>query len=70
MFGVMEFYKKCISNNIKPIIGLEIIVDNEILVLYAKDYNGYKYRLVNNGKQCYQECNGSYPYLSVEENLC
>ena len=42
MFGVMEFYKKCKSNNIKPIIGLEININNDIVVLYAKDYAGYK----------------------------
>ena len=42
MFGVMEFYKKCKNNNIKPIIGLEITIDSQILLLYAKDYEGYK----------------------------
>lgn len=41
MFGVMEFYKKCLQNGIKPIIGLEVKLDNN-LVLYAKNYNGYK----------------------------
>lgn len=42
MFGVMEFYKKCKKNDIKPIIGLEINIDNQILLLYAKNYDGYK----------------------------
>lgn len=41
MFGAMEFYKKCLQNDIKPIIGLEVKLDNN-LVLYAKNYNGYK----------------------------
>ena len=41
MYGVMEFYKACISNNIKPIIGLEISMENKI-ILYAKDIIGYK----------------------------
>lgn len=41
MYGVMEFYKACISNNIKPIIGLEVIMENKI-ILYAKDIIGYK----------------------------
>ena len=40
MFGVMEFYKKCINNNIKPIIGLELDINNSILLLYAKNYTG------------------------------
>lgn len=41
MFGVMQFYKKCLENGIKPIIGLEVCLDFKI-VLYAKDYEGYK----------------------------
>ena len=41
MYGVMEFYKACKKENIKPIIGLEVELDTNI-VLYAKDYNGYK----------------------------
>ena len=27
MFGVMEFYKECINNNIKPIIGIELHIN-------------------------------------------
>ena len=42
MFGTMEFYKKCQQENIKPIIGLQVEIDNKIIVLYAKDYMGYK----------------------------
>ncbi len=38
MYGAMEFYVKCIKNDIKPIIGLEI--DN--IVLYAMNYEGYQ----------------------------
>lgn len=42
MYACMEFYKKCLKNNIKPIIGYEAnILDNKVL-LYAKDYEGYK----------------------------
>lgn len=42
MYGVMYFYKKCISLNIKPIIGLNILLDDYIIYLYAKNYTGYK----------------------------
>ena len=42
MFGVMEFYKKCKCLNIKPIIGLEISLENDTILMYAKDYVGYK----------------------------
>ena len=42
MYGVMDFYKMCITNNIKPIIGLEVVYNDQKIVLYAINYNGYK----------------------------
>ena len=42
MIGVMEFYKACIDNDIKPIIGLEVMVNSLPIVIYCKDYLGYK----------------------------
>ncbi|MBP3765978.1 MAG: DNA polymerase III subunit alpha [Bacilli bacterium] len=39
--GVIEFYNKCVINNIKPIIGLELNIKDVNLVIYAKNYNGY-----------------------------
>ena len=42
MYGVMEFYKTCIKNNIKPIIGLEITLNDKNVCLYAKNYKGYQ----------------------------
>ena len=42
MYGVMEFYKECLKSNIKPIIGLELIIDDELFILYAKNYFGYQ----------------------------
>ena len=42
LFGSIEFYDACIKNNIKPIIGLDTLVNNLHLYLYAKDYEGYK----------------------------
>ena len=55
MYGVIEFYKKCQANNIKPIIGCEVyICENDYkiktpqnkryyhLILLAKNNNGYK----------------------------
>ncbi|NLL44228.1 MAG: DNA polymerase III subunit alpha [Mollicutes bacterium] len=42
MYGVMEFYKKCLSNNIKPIIGLEVKIEDNILVLYCMNDKGYR----------------------------
>jgi len=42
MYGVMDFYKLCITNDIKPIIGLEVEYNDKKIVLYAENYNGYK----------------------------
>lgn len=41
MFGVMEFYQECLSNHIKPIIGIELKINNKIVLLYAKNKSGY-----------------------------
>ena len=42
MFGVMEFYLECKKNNLKPIIGIELSLDDSIILLYAKNNLGYK----------------------------
>ena len=42
MYGTMEFYNKCRKNDIKPIIGLSLILDDFNLCVYAKNYKGYK----------------------------
>lgn len=42
MYGTMEFIKKCESNSIKPIIGLELILEDFNILIYAKNYEGYK----------------------------
>ena len=42
MYGVMDFYKECINNNIKPIIGLEVLYKENKIIYYAMNYNGYK----------------------------
>ena len=41
LFGSYAFYKGCKSNDIKPIIGLEVQIDDCIIYLYAKNYDGY-----------------------------
>ncbi len=45
--GTMDFYIECIKNHIKPIIGLEVLLKDKdntdrIILLYAKNINGYK----------------------------
>ncbi|MBR2603981.1 MAG: DNA polymerase III subunit alpha [Bacilli bacterium] len=39
---VMEFVTLCEKEDIKPIVGLEVSIDDLKLYLYAKNYNGYK----------------------------
>ena len=42
LYGVLEFYNACLSNNIKPIVGLNIKIDNLDIYLYAMNYKGYQ----------------------------
>lgn len=77
MYGVMEFYQKCLNNNIKPIVGLEINVDNNIIILYCMSFKGYQNllklatisseRLLNfdDLKQYNQDLIGIIPYSSL-----
>lgn len=51
LFGCMEFYLKCKENNIKPIIGLDIIINDYHIYIYAKNYNGYLKLLKINTKK-------------------
>ena len=41
MFGVYEFYLSCKKNNIKPIIGIEIVSNNDRFILLCKNNDGY-----------------------------
>ena len=42
MYGALEFYKECKGKGIKPIIGLEVIINEMKLILYAESYKGYQ----------------------------
>ena len=42
MYGTMEFIKKCEKENIKPVIGLEVDIEDNKIVIYAKNYSGYQ----------------------------
>ncbi len=41
MFSSYEFITKCIKNNIKPIVGIPLTIDNSDIYLYAKNYEGF-----------------------------
>ena len=36
------FYNKCINNNIKPVVGFDLKYNDFNILLYAKNYDGYK----------------------------
>ena len=42
LYGVLEFYYACKKNNIKPIVGLDVIIDDLNVYLYAMNFDGYK----------------------------
>ncbi len=42
MIATMYFYKECKKNDIRPIIGLQVNVENSEILLYAKDFQGYQ----------------------------
>lgn len=42
LYGSYMFYKKCKESNIKPIIGLDIMILENHLYLFAKNFSGYK----------------------------
>ncbi len=42
MFGVPQFYQECKNNNIKPIIGIELTIQEKNILLFAINNNGYK----------------------------
>lgn len=70
MYGVMEFYHKCLENEIKPIIGLEIIIENKKIILYCLNYDGYKNLIKIATSQSDNTLN--YEFLSIHSDnlLC
>ncbi len=42
MFSCIEFYNACKKNNIKPIIGIDLDINEDKIILYAKNFDGYK----------------------------
>ena len=42
MFGCYEFINACIKNSIKPIIGIELTIEDKTFLLYAENYDGLK----------------------------
>lgn len=42
LYGAMQFYQECKNNKIKPIIGLELKIEDHSIVLYCKNDRGYR----------------------------
>ena len=42
LIATMYFYKECKKNNIKPIVGLDLKINDSNILLYAKDFLGYQ----------------------------
>ena len=60
LYGTVKFYKRCVAQGIKPIIGAEIAIENSdqmtqpyVLVLLVQDDSGYQNlsRLLSRGFQ-------------------
>ena len=45
LYGSLDFYFKLKKNDIKPIIGLEVSINDNPVYLYAKNINGYHHML-------------------------
>ena len=79
MYATMEFINKCKKENIKPIIGLHIILEEFQIVFFAKNYDGYKTLIklstIQNERKVTQEDLNNYhneviavlPYTSKEK---
>ena len=53
--GVMEFFDSCAANDIKPIIGLSVRINDSNYYLYAKNYQGYLALVKINNKIALEE---------------
>lgn len=41
-YGIMDFYDKCTSNELKCVFGMVVKIGDNKIYLYVKDYEGYK----------------------------
>ena len=60
LFSAAEFIEQCNKNNIKPILGLELAIDNKNIYLFCRNYDGYK-------KLCYIS-NSNYDINLINDN--
>jgi len=51
LYGVADFVYLCEKNDIKPVIGLDLDVENYRLILLAQNYDGYKELMLLSSKK-------------------
>lgn len=70
MFGCYEFIMKCIKNNIKPIVGIEININENDILLYAINYDGYVSLCKIVSKKNISELTEEYIYENSNNLIC
>ena len=70
LFGAMDFYMQSIKNNIKPIIGLELNLENNIIYVYCKSFEGYKNLIKLNKIKSEREINFNDLLIYKDELIC
>lgn len=63
MISTMYFYSEAIKNDIKPVIGLELKINEYTILLYAKNYKGYQNLIKINTEKNNLELNDIKQYL-------
>src|SRR5680860_738002 len=73
MHGIIEFYREAIKNNIKPIMGSEVIVvKNEVMssfILIAKNLRGYENlcRIISNANLRKRNCPSPVSFSIIKD---
>lgn len=76
MFGFIKFYKSCLKQEIKPILGVELIIRSEIIgdykiLAYAKNAVGLKvlFKIISDAYLVYKEIYSDGEVVIPEEEL-
>jgi len=70
MISTMHFYKECMLNNIKPIIGIDFVYDEKHILLYAMDFKGYQCLIKLNTIKCERDVTDNDLKELSEQVLC
>ena len=70
MISTMYFYKECMLNNIKPIIGIDLVYEENHILLYAMDFKGYQCLIKLNTIKCERDITDADLKEFSEKVLC